>query len=154
VLDRFGCYGCEIPLSVPTRSGFCTSKISLQCSHAPRDADVAHGSDWISICSVTFCGDESGLNDLNLSVISSLPAGHYWNPSDGTTVTYQRQLSTDFYFSDAPEPGDDSIDIDILLSILNSCCNDPVLTHLNFLLFTMLDLMTRHSTTRMSCRSS
>jgi hypothetical protein len=28
-------------------------------------------------------------------------------------------------FTDAPEPGDDSIDIDIVLSTLNSCCNDP-----------------------------
>jgi len=84
LFDRFGRYTCEIPLSVPTRNGFYTSKVSLECSHVPRDVEVILGSDWISDSSAAFCDDGSGLEDPALSVASCLPAGHYWSPNDGT----------------------------------------------------------------------
>ena len=86
LFNRFGRYVCDIPLSIPTRSGFFTSNISLECSHAQTDAEITLGSDRISACSVMPCDDGSGLEDPAISVVSSLPAGHYWSPSSGTTI--------------------------------------------------------------------
>lgn len=88
LFDRFGRLIGEIPLSVPTRCGFYTSKISLECLHASRDVEVILGSDWISVCSVTFCEDGSGLEDPSMSVISSLPIGNYWSPNSGVNIVY------------------------------------------------------------------
>ena len=89
LFDRFGRYACDIPISIPTRGGFYTSKVSLECSHEPRDAEVILGLDWITACSAVLCDDGSGLEDPALSIISSLPVGHYWTPNDGMIVTYQ-----------------------------------------------------------------
>ena len=88
VFNCFGHYICEIPLSVPTRSGFYTSNISLECSYASGDAEVILGTNWISACSITFCDDGSGLEDPAMSVISCLPTGHYWSPSGGMNLVY------------------------------------------------------------------
>ena len=88
LFNRFGRYVCDIPLSVPTRSGCHTSNVSLECSHTPRDAEIILGSDWISACSAVLRDDGSGLEDPALSVISSLPAGHYWSPGKGMTTAY------------------------------------------------------------------
>lgn len=89
LLNHSGCHVCEIPLSIPTRDGFYTSKVYLQCSHALRESEVILGSDWISTCSVAFCKDGSGVEDPIDAVVSSLPPGHYWSPNDGTSTIYQ-----------------------------------------------------------------
>lgn len=86
LLDRFGHYFCEIPLSVPTRSGFFTSNLSLECSHPSSDANVTLGSDWLSVCSAAFNDDGTELEDPPQSVISSLPTGNYWTPNDGAMI--------------------------------------------------------------------
>ncbi|KAF9786787.1 hypothetical protein BJ322DRAFT_1217792 [Thelephora terrestris] len=109
LFDRFGRYTCEIPLSVPTRNGSYTSKVSLECSYVPRDAEVILGSDWISNSSAAFCDDGSGLEDPPMSVTLSLPVGHYWTPND-----------------DVQTLDNDSTDIDTMLFQMNSCCNDPI----------------------------
>jgi len=83
LFDRSGRYTCDITLSVPTRGGCYTSKISLECSHELKNTEIILGSDWISSCSAVPCNDGSGLEDPTLSVMGSLPAGHYWSPSEG-----------------------------------------------------------------------
>ncbi|KAF9648364.1 hypothetical protein BDM02DRAFT_2301750 [Thelephora ganbajun] len=108
LFDHFGRYRCDFPLSVPTRSGFYTSEVSLECSHTPGDAGVILGPDWISACSAAPCDDWSELEGPTLSIVSSLPAGNYWTAND-----------------DGPAPSDNSIDVNIVLSKLNSCFNDP-----------------------------
>jgi len=88
LFNHLGRYACDVVLSVPTRGGSYTSHVSLGCSHTPGGAEIALGSDWISACSATLSDDGSGLEDPGLSIISSLPAGHYWTPSNGTTIVY------------------------------------------------------------------
>jgi hypothetical protein len=61
LFNCFGHYVCEVALSIPTQHGFYTSKVSLNCLHAPRDAEVILESDWISTCLVAFCNDGSRL---------------------------------------------------------------------------------------------
>jgi hypothetical protein len=99
IFDRYGRYVCEIPVCVPTRGGFYTSNLSLQCSHATGNADITLGSDWISTSSAVFCDDGLGLEDPAQSIISSLPAGYYWSPNDGTSTIHQHcsQLTHTFY---------------------------------------------------------
>jgi hypothetical protein len=92
LFDRYGRYLCEVPVCVPTRGGFYTSKIPLECSCATRDADIILGSDWISTCLVGFRDDGQGLEDPTQLAMSSLPASHYWSPNGGTTITYQLYL--------------------------------------------------------------
>jgi len=90
--NRFGRLDCNAPLSVPTRSGFYTSNVSLTCFYTPRDVEIVLGSEWLTACSAVLCDDGSRLEDPTPSVISSLPAGHYWNPSNGTTATTHRAV--------------------------------------------------------------
>ena len=129
LFNRFGRYTCDTSVSVPTRGGFYTSKFSFECSHAPGDAEIVLGSDWMSACSATTCNDSAGLEDPTVPIIGSLPAGHYWSPNDGaidtSTVVLPSNARFSPLFSDTQVPRDDSIDVDIILSKLNLCCNDP-----------------------------
>ena len=88
LFNRLGRYVYDIPLSVPTRSGCHISNVSLEYSHTLMDAEINLGSDWISTCSAVLRDDGSGLEDPALPVNSYLPAGHYWSPSNGTTIVY------------------------------------------------------------------
>jgi len=88
VFDRFGHYICDTSLSVPTRNGFYTSKVLLECSHTPKDAEIILGLDWISACCAVVRDDGSGLEDPIPSALSSFPAGHCWSPDDGMTIAY------------------------------------------------------------------
>jgi len=90
LFNRFGRYVCDIPLSIPTRGGFYTSKVSLECSHEPGDAEVILGPDWFSACSPALCGNGSDLEDPAPATVSSLPAGHYWTLSDGMARSIYR----------------------------------------------------------------
>ena len=75
------------PLSIPTRGGFYTCNISLECSHTHENAEVVLGSDWISACSAMLCDDRVKLEDLTEALIVSLPAGHYWSSDNGMLVS-------------------------------------------------------------------
>ena len=83
LFDRFGRYACDVTLSVPTRSGSYTSRVSLECLHESNDTEIVLGPDWMSACSVTPCSDGPGLEDPTPAIVGSLPAGHYWTPSEG-----------------------------------------------------------------------
>ena len=85
ILGHHGHYICDICLSVPTRSGFYTFKISLECVHSLGGAEVTLGSDWVAACSPTLCSD--GLEDPVPTVISSFPAHYHWNSSNGTSAS-------------------------------------------------------------------
>ena len=52
LFDRFGRYACNTSLSVPTASGFYTSRMSLRCCHAQGDSDIVLGPDWVSASGV------------------------------------------------------------------------------------------------------
>jgi len=82
-----GRYVCDTSLSIPTRGGFYTCNISLECSHTHENAEVVLGSDWISACSATLCDDRVKLEDPTEALIASLPAGHYWSSDNGMLVT-------------------------------------------------------------------
>ena len=82
LFNRFGHYVCDIPLSIPTRSGFYTSKISLECSHEPGTAEIILGLDWCSACTPVLCNNGTELEDPAPAITSCLPAGHYWSPSN------------------------------------------------------------------------
>jgi len=87
LLNPSGHSVCDTSLSVPTRSGFYTCKIALECSHMHENTEVVLGSDWISACSATLCDDGVKLEDPTEALVASLPAGHYWSPGNGTFVT-------------------------------------------------------------------
>lgn len=86
LFDRRGCSVCEASLSVPTRSGFYTSKISLECSHKLESAEIVLGPDWMTACSVILHDDGAELEDPVATVLASLPAGNLWSPNDGMSV--------------------------------------------------------------------
>ena len=127
LFDRFGRYACDVCFSVPTSGGFYTSKISLECSHVTGDAEITLGSDWMTGCSATFCKDGAELEDPTTSSIASFLAGHYWSPSsDGKIICLTTTPLTNVRFlPDTHTLCNDSIDVDIILSKLNSCSNDP-----------------------------
>ena len=124
--NRFGRHDCDIRLSVPTRGGFYTCKVLLECSHETGDAEIILGSDWIAACSATFCSDRAGLEDPTTQVIASLPTGHYWSPNDGAIAFPSFILLAKMRSpADTHTPCDDSIDVDMIFSELNLCYNDP-----------------------------
>lgn len=85
-LDRFGRYTCDVPLSIPTHTGFYTCQMPLQCSHARGGSDVVLGWNWMSATGSVFCDNSSTLLDPPQSVIASLPNGYYWSPNKGEVV--------------------------------------------------------------------
>ena len=84
--DRFGRYACDVPLSVPTRSGFYTSRIPLKCHHASEESDIVLGSDWLFASGAVSSDDGFGLLDPPQSIIASLPEGYHWTPNEGETM--------------------------------------------------------------------
>jgi hypothetical protein len=69
--DRFGLYTCDTSLSVPTRTGFYTSKLFLRCSHTPGESDITLGSDRMSACGAILCdGGFEFVDPLNPVVTS------------------------------------------------------------------------------------
>ena len=94
LLSLFNCfsrYSCKVPLSIPMRGGFYTSKFSLYCSHTSSDTNITLGSDWISAYSTMMdprCKTRPSL--------PFLPASHYWSPSENPhegMTTAHRALS-------------------------------------------------------------
>ena len=88
LFNPFGRYTCSNPVRSHTERLLHTSKLPLGCTHGPSAGGVAPGSDWISTCSAASHEDESVLEDPSQPMVSSLPGGHYWSASNGTTHTY------------------------------------------------------------------
>jgi len=104
--DRFGRYTCDPQLSVPTSSGFYTSRTPLRCSHTLGESDITLGSDWVAVTGSVFCGDGSELLDPPRSAITSLSDGYHWSPNEDRSRSNH------------------SIDVDLVLSILIKCLHD------------------------------
>jgi hypothetical protein len=73
LFDYFGHYVCDASLSIPTRSGFYASKVSLECSHTHKDTEIILGLDRVSACSVIFYDDGHELRDdlIDIDVVLS-----------------------------------------------------------------------------------
>ena len=124
LFNRLGHYTCDISLSIPTCGGFYTCKFSLKCSPIAEDAEIVLGFDWISSCSVTVSDDRAELEDPTASAIASLPFGHYWSPNDGAIDCLLAVLLANMFLADVRTNHDNLIDVDIILSKLNSCSNN------------------------------
>jgi hypothetical protein len=123
IFDKFGCHSCEVTLSVPTRSGFYTSKFPPDCLHTLGDADITLGSEWVSDCSIALYEDGSGLEDPSQLAISSLSANHHWNTSNGMSPPSRSTNNSPVAFADA-QVDEDHVDVNIVLWKLNSCFNN------------------------------
>ena len=71
-LGHRGRYVCDTCLFVPTRSGFYTFKISLECVHSPGGAEVTLGSDWVSACSQHYAGTGSKIRIFSCRLLLEL----------------------------------------------------------------------------------
>ena len=72
-IRSLGLYTCDTPLSVLTRTGFYTSKLSLRCSHTPGESDAILGPDWMLACGAALCDDDFESVDPPNPVVMLLP---------------------------------------------------------------------------------
>ena len=118
--DCFSLYTCDTLLSVPTRTGFYTSKLSLQCSHTPGESEVILSSDWMSACSAALCDDALGLVDPPNPVVTLLPPGNYWSQNEGETWA-SCCATVCLSITDVPPPNDNLIDTALAFAKLHEC---------------------------------